>query len=142
LALVDAAAIPAASESMDAVTVAFGIRNVEDTSRACAEILRVLRPGGRLAVLEFAMPTAPIVRSAYRWYFNQVLPAIGRLVSRHNAAYAYLPASVGAFAAPTEFQHILREQGFVAVRADPLTFGIVFLYTAMKQTRRGDGKTL
>ena len=128
----DATSIPVASGSVQAATVAFGIRNVEHIDRACAEILRVLAPGGRLAVLEFAMPTTPLVRSAYQWYFNHVLPGIGRLVSRHDAAYTYLPASVGAFASPDQFATILRQQGFDEVQTSPLTFGIVYLYTAVK----------
>lgn len=134
LALVrgDATRVPAASASVDAVTVAFGIRNVQDTAGACDEIFRVLRPGGRLAVLEFAIPTTPGVRAAYLWYFNQVLPRIGKIVSRHNAAYGYLPASVGAFATPDEFVKILRHSGFTGVSAVPLTFGIVYLYTARR----------
>lgn len=129
----DAARIPVATASVQAVTVAFGIRNVENIELACSEIFRVLAPGGRLAVLEFAMPTTPLIRSAYQWYFNRVLPGIGRLVSRHHAAYAYLPASVGAFATPDQFAKILRQQGFSDVQTRPLTFGIVYLYTAMKQ---------
>lgn len=128
----DAARIPATDRSVDAVTVAFGIRNVQDTAGACREILRVLTPGGRLAVLEFAIPTTPGVRAAYLWYFNQVLPRIGRVVSRHNAAYGYLPASVGAFATPDEFVTILRNSGFTEIKASPLTFGIVYLYTARR----------
>jgi demethylmenaquinone methyltransferase/2-methoxy-6-polyprenyl-1,4-benzoquinol methylase len=128
----DATHIPLATASVDAVTVAFGIRNVENTALACTEIFRVLSPGGRLAVLEFAIPTTPAVRGAYLWYFNRVLPAIGRLVSRHNAAYEYLPASVGAFASPAEFVKILRQQGFTEVHPSPLTLGIVYLYTARR----------
>lgn len=128
----DAANIPAASDSVDAVTVAFGIRNVQNTQQACNEIFRVLNSGGRLAVLEFAIPTTPGVRAAYLWYFNHVLPMIGKIVSRHNAAYGYLPASVGAFASPDEFVKILRQSGFSDIKADPLTFGIVYLYTARK----------
>ena len=134
LALVrgDATRVPAASASVDAVTIAFGIRNVQDTAGACDEILRVLRPGGRLAVLEFAIPTTPGVRAAYLWYFNQVLPRIGKVISRHNAAYGYLPASVGAFATPDEFVKILRHSGFTEINAVPLTLGIVYLYTARR----------
>lgn len=128
----DASRIPLADGSVDAVTIGFGIRNVEDTTAACTEMHRVLKPGGRLAILEFAIPTTPIVRAAYLWYFNQVLPRIGRLVSRHNAAYGYLPASVGAFASPDEFVTILRHAGFDRISASPLTFGIVFLYTAAR----------
>lgn len=129
----DAANIPAASGSMNAVTVAFGIRNVQNTQQACNEIFRVLAPGGRVAVLEFAIPTTPGVRAAYLWYFNQVLPRIGKLISKHNAAYGYLPASVGAFATPDEFVTILRQSGFADIKAVPLTFGIVYLYTAQRQ---------
>jgi demethylmenaquinone methyltransferase/2-methoxy-6-polyprenyl-1,4-benzoquinol methylase len=128
----DATRIPLASGSVDAVTIGFGIRNVEDTSAACDEMRRVLKPGGRLAILEFAIPTLPIARSAYLWYFNHVLPRIGRIVSRHDAAYGYLPASVGAFATPDEFAAILRGAGFSDVRASPLTAGIVYLYTARR----------
>jgi len=128
----DATRIPLADGSVDAVTVAFGIRNVERTQAACDDMHRVLRPGGRLAILEFAVPTMPVVRPAYLWYFNRVLPRVGRLLSRHGAAYGYLPASVGAFASPDEFVTILRQSGFVDIAASPLTFGIVFLYTARR----------
>jgi demethylmenaquinone methyltransferase / 2-methoxy-6-polyprenyl-1,4-benzoquinol methylase len=129
----DASRIPVATASVDAVTVAFGIRNVEHTAVACAEIFRALVPGGRLAILEFAMPTTPLIRGAYQWYFNRVLPGVGRLISRHNAAYDYLPASVGAFATPEQFSGLLRTEGFDDVRATPLTFGIVYLFTAVKR---------
>ena len=128
----DATRIPAAGASVDAVTIAFGIRNVENINAACDEISRVLKRGGRLAVLECAIPTTPGVRAAYLWYFNHVLPRIGRLVSRHDAAYGYLAASVGAFASPGEFVKILRQSGFVDVSAVPVTMGIVFLYTARR----------
>lgn len=128
----DAANIPAASGSVDAVTVAFGIRNVQDTQKGCDEIFRVLNSGGRLAVLEFAIPTLPGVRALYLWYFKHVLPRIGQIISKHNAAYGYLPASVGAFATPDEFVTILRRSGFSEIKGVPLTFGIVYLYTARK----------
>ena len=126
----DATRIPVATGSVDRVTVAFGIRNVENTAAACAEMRRVLAPGGRIAVLEFAIPTLPVVRGAYLWYFNHVLPRFGRLISRHNAAYQYLPESVRAFASPDEFVKLLRHAGFIDISADPLTFGVVYLYTA------------
>jgi len=128
----DATRIPVADRAADVVTIGFGIRNVEGTATAGGEIFRVLKPGGRLAILEFAIPRASGIRAAYLWYFNRVLPRIGRLVSRHNAAYGYLPASVGAFPSPDEFMKILRQSGFANVRAIPLTFGIVCLYTARK----------
>lgn len=128
----DATRIPIADGAVNAVTVGFGIRNVENTAAACGEIYRTLAPGGRLAILEFAIPATPLVRAVYLWYFRHVLPAIGRLVSRHNGAYGYLPASVGAFASPAEFVKLLRQTGFVDVSARPLTFGIVYLYTARR----------
>ncbi len=131
----DAMRIPVADGSVDGVTVGFGIRNVDHTEAACAEMFRVLAPGGRLAILEFGIPTTPGIRGFYLWYFKHVLPRLGRLISHHHAAYSYLPESVGAFASPDEFVKLLRQVGFVDISASPLTFGVVFLYTA----RRGQG---
>ncbi len=128
----DAMRLPARDGSADAVTVAFGIRNVQRPEVACAEMARTLRPGGRLAILEFGVPRIPGLSAFYLWYFTHVLPRIGRAVSGHNAAYSYLPASVGTFPPPREFMGILTAAGFTDVRADPLTFGIVYLYTATK----------
>jgi demethylmenaquinone methyltransferase/2-methoxy-6-polyprenyl-1,4-benzoquinol methylase len=128
----DAMQLPVASSCVDGVTIAFGIRNVAAPEVACAELLRVLRPGGRLAILEFGLPVVPAVRPLYLWYFRHVLPRIGRAVSRHDAAYSYLPASVGAFPWGETFADILRRQGFNNVKARPLSFGIVYLYTGIK----------
>jgi len=126
----DAMHLPVPSRSVDAATIAFGIRNVQRPEVACAEIARALRPGGRLAILEFGLPRIPGIKPLYLWYFTHVLPRIGRAISGHGAAYSYLPASVGTFAPPAEFVETLRQAGFSEVRADPLTFGIVYLYTA------------
>ncbi len=131
----DAAHLPVADRSVDAVTVAFGIRNVEDQPAACAEMARVLRPGGRLAILEFGLPQLPGLRQAYRWYFERVLPRVGGAISNDASAYAYLPASVGAFPAPQEFVTILGQAGFEDVTADLLTGGIVYLYSACAPRR-------
>jgi demethylmenaquinone methyltransferase / 2-methoxy-6-polyprenyl-1,4-benzoquinol methylase len=128
----DATHVPIADGAVDALTIGFGIRNVENTAAACDEMHRVLAPGGRIAILEFAIPATPVVRTLYLWYFTHVLPFIGRLISRHAAAYEYLPASVGAFASPGELVTILRQHGFVDVAAARLTFGIVFLYTGRR----------
>src|SRR6266853_2056007 len=100
-----------------------------DIAAACREMHRVLKPGGALAILEFAIPTQPIVRAAYLSYFRHILPAVGRLVSRHNAAYGYLPESVSAFGSPDQFMEVLRVSRFVDVAAVRMTFGIVCLYT-------------
>ena len=137
LALVrgDATRMPIAGGSIDAVTIAFGIRNVDDVALACGEMRRVLKPGGRLAILEFAVPDMPGLSALYLWYLNHIVPRIGRALSRHNAAYGYLPASIGAFASPVEFVKILRQAGFTDVSPTRLTFGSVILYTA----RRGAG---
>jgi len=128
----DATRTPIATGSMDAVTIGFGIRNVENVAAACDEIRRVLKPAGRIAILEFGVPAAPLLRPTYLWYFNRIVPRIGRLASRHDGAYAYLPASVAAFGSADEFVTILRQRGFVDVAAVPLTFGIVSLYTGRK----------
>ena len=128
----DAMSLPAGDASVDAATIAFGIRNVLRAEDACRELFRVLKPGGRLAILEFGLPVIPAVRPLYLWYFNHVLPRIGRAVSRHDAAYSYLPESVGSFQFGDEFARILRDAGFSQVGASPLAFGIVYLYTGQK----------
>ena len=129
----DALKLPVADRSADAVTIGFGIRNVQNPETGCAEMARVLRQGGRLAILEFGMPRVPGVRALYEWYFSRVLPFIGRRISGHGGAYSYLPASVGSFPPPADFVTVLRQAGFADVRAVPLTFGIVYLYTAVKR---------
>jgi demethylmenaquinone methyltransferase/2-methoxy-6-polyprenyl-1,4-benzoquinol methylase len=128
----DAMRLPARDHSADAATVAFGIRNVQRPEVACAEMARVLRAGGRLAILEFGVPRIPGVSAIYLWYFRHLLPLIGRMISGHTGAYSYLPASVGTFPPPAEFMTLLRQAGFAEVRAIPLTLGIVYLYTAVK----------
>jgi len=128
----DATALPVPDACAEAATVAFGIRNVQRPEVACREIARALRPGGRLAILEFGTPHVPGLRQLYEWYFHRLLPRVGRAVSGHGGAYAYLPASVGAFPPPDAFVTILRQAGFAHVRAVPLTLGIVYLYTGVK----------
>lgn len=128
----DAMSLPVADARADAVTISFGIRNVQRPEVACREMARVLRRGGRLAILEFGVPRIPGVSALYLWYFRRVLPLIGRLISGHTGAYTYLPASVGTFPPPAEFMTILRQAGFSDVQAVPLTLGIVYLYVARK----------
>jgi demethylmenaquinone methyltransferase/2-methoxy-6-polyprenyl-1,4-benzoquinol methylase len=128
----DATQLPLKDATIDAVTIGFGIRNVEQPAVACREIARVLRQGGILVILEFALPETPVVRSFYLWYFRHVLPLIGRAISRHPSAYTYLPASVEAFPSPEAFVQVLRGCGFSAVRAVPLTLGVVYMFVASK----------
>lgn len=128
----DATCIPLRDATVDATTIGFGIRNVEQPAAACREIARVLRPGGTLVILEFSLPRSPALRNFYLWYFRHILPLIGRLISKHPSAYNYLPESVEAFPSPEEFSQQLREAGFGTVRAVPLTFGIVYMFVAVK----------
>jgi demethylmenaquinone methyltransferase/2-methoxy-6-polyprenyl-1,4-benzoquinol methylase len=128
----DAMRIPLHDATVDATTIGFGIRNVEQPAVACREIARVLRPGGRLVILEFSLPRSTALRNFYLWYFRRILPLIGRLVSKHPSAYTYLPASVEAFPSPEEFCQQLRDAGFGTARAVPLTFGIVYMFVAVK----------
>ncbi|HEX7283491.1 MAG TPA: ubiquinone/menaquinone biosynthesis methyltransferase, partial [Vicinamibacterales bacterium] len=129
----DAMTLPVADAAVDAVTIAFGIRNVQRPEIACQELFRVLRNGGRVAILEFGTPHNPAFAPIYRWYSHNILPRIGRIVSRHAGAYTYLPESIGAFAYGGEFCKILRHAGFAYAEARPFMFGAVYLYTARKR---------
>jgi len=131
----DATRIPLADGTCDAVTIGFGIRNVAEPALALAELARVLKPAARLAILEFGQPRIPGIRTLYSWYFRYLLPAVGKLVSHHQSAYSYLPASVGTFPPPAEFVKTIESHGFVNVRAVSLTFGIVYLYIADRSSR-------
>ena len=128
----DATRIPLQDATCDAATIAFGIRKVAEPTAALAELARVLRPGARLAILEFGQPRIPGIRSLYTWYFKHLLPRVGKAVSKHGDAYSYLPASVGTFPAPDEFARLIASQGFHEVRPVPLTLGIVYLYVARR----------
>ena len=128
----DAARLPVRDSAADAATVAFGIRNVEHPELACAEMARAIRPGGRLAILEFGVPRLPGISTLYLWYFKYLLPAIGRVVSGNRMAYSYLPASVRSFPPPAQFLAMLERAGFMDVQAIPLTFGIVYLYVGTR----------
>lgn len=136
LAQGDAMSLPVASGSVDAVTVAFGIRNVQRPEVTFAEVFRTLRSGGRFAILEFGTPRLPGVRQAYLAYFRYVLPRIGGVISGHASAYTYLPASVGAFPEPARVVDMLENVGFRSVEAVPLTLGVVYLYSAQKPPTR------
>jgi demethylmenaquinone methyltransferase/2-methoxy-6-polyprenyl-1,4-benzoquinol methylase len=118
--------------TFDAVTVGFGVRNFEDLERGLAEIRRVLRPGAMLVVLEFSRPRKFPMRQLYNFYFKNILPGLGRLISSDDSAYTYLPESVEAFPDGTDFEKILKKVGFKETACKPLTFGISSIYTARK----------
>ena len=128
----DARQIPLRDASVDVVTIGFGIRNVADVPAALQDLHRVIAPGGRLVVLEFAMPERRWLRSVYLLYFRRVLPLVGRLVSRHPDAYRYLPESVAAFEAPGELRRLMEVAGFQRVDIESLSGGIVRLYVAAR----------
>ncbi len=131
----DAMRIPLRDQTVDATTIGFGIRNVEQPVVACREIARVLRPDGTLVILEFSLPRSTALRNFYLWYFRNVLPLVGRLISKHPSAYQYLPDSVEAFPSPEAFAQQLRDAGFGTVRAVSLTFGVVYMFVARKDLR-------
>lgn len=128
----DALAVPIASGSITGVTAAFGLRNVADLDSALAETVRVLEPGGRAALLEFALPRNPLLKGPYLFYFRRILPLVGRLVSPQGSAYTYLPASVESFPQRQEFVTRMLDAGFDTAAWKDLTGGIVCLYTGAK----------
>jgi demethylmenaquinone methyltransferase/2-methoxy-6-polyprenyl-1,4-benzoquinol methylase len=133
LAAGDAERLPLAGATFDAAAVAFGMRNVGDMAAAFREVLRVLKPGGRFAVLEFSMPSGLLGR-VYRLYFTRVLPRIGGWISGDGRAYAYLPASVASFPPPVEMAALLGKAGFARVSSRSLTGGIAHLYAGEKDS--------
>jgi demethylmenaquinone methyltransferase/2-methoxy-6-polyprenyl-1,4-benzoquinol methylase len=134
----DALALPFPDDHFEVVAVAFGLRNVSDTDRGLAEMIRVTRPGGRLAVLEFSKPRHPLLGRAYRAYFRSVLPTVGQMLSRSGeSAYHYLPASILAFPDGEALAAKLRDHGLTDVLLFPFTFGIATLYVGQKPDAAG-----
>lgn len=116
----------------DAVIVSFGVRNFENLKKGLTDMLRVLKPGGKVVILEFSKPSVFPFKQLYNFYFRYILPLIGKLVSSDNAAYTYLPESVNAFPYGQQFLDILEESGFQQTSCKPLTFGISSIYTGVK----------
>ncbi|HTO16911.1 MAG TPA: bifunctional demethylmenaquinone methyltransferase/2-methoxy-6-polyprenyl-1,4-benzoquinol methylase UbiE [Edaphocola sp.] len=129
----DSEQLPFEASFFDAVTCAYGVRNFANLEKGLSEMSRVLRPGGRLAILEFSKPKNFLVKPLFKFYFKFILPTIGKLISKDNGAYTYLPESVEAFPEGKEFVKILNRNGFSLAKANPLSFGITTLYTAEKK---------
>ncbi len=131
--LADTLALPFRDNQFALTTVAFGLRNTQNPHLALKEMGRVTLPGGRLAILEFSMPTWPVLGAVYRWYFQKVLPRVGQAFSKSPAAaYGYLPQSVKKFPQGEDLCSWIREAGWESVSYRPFTMGIATLYTANK----------
>jgi len=129
----DGEVIPAPTGAFWGCTVAFGVRNLSRTLQGLREMHRVLRPGGKLLILEFSRPTNPIIKPIYTFYLNRVLPAIAGRISGDKEAYQYLASSIAAFYEPAELLAMMREAGFATASRLPLTFGIVSIYIGIKE---------
>ena len=128
----DSEALPYADAAFDCVTIAFGIRNFEHRETALREILRVLKPGGKLVILELSVPSNPVIRWFYKLYFTGLLPIIGGKISGDKAAYRYLPASVLNFPGRDEWMATMRACGYAGVRHKAFTLGICRMYIGLK----------
>ncbi|MBQ8365897.1 MAG: bifunctional demethylmenaquinone methyltransferase/2-methoxy-6-polyprenyl-1,4-benzoquinol methylase UbiE [Bacteroidaceae bacterium] len=128
----DCEALTYADNTFHRVSVGFGVRNFEHLELGLREMCRVLKPGGKLVILELSVPTNPFIRWCYKLYFLNILPAIGGMVSGNRGAYEYLPASVLHFPAPDKFIAMMREAGFAQVKHKAFTFGICRMYVGIK----------
>ena len=128
----DAQRLPFQDRIFDGLSICYGIRNVEDRARAYAEFLRVLKPGGRLVILEFSRPPSALVRGLYDWYSLRILPRIGAWISGNRSAYSYLPESIRGFPDQARLAAELEKAGFEKVRWSNLTGGIVALHSGIR----------
>lgn len=132
LVVADGTQLPFDAATFDAVTVAFGLRNMADYPLAVSEMARVLRPGGHLLILDFALPTSPLLRGPYRFYLHHVLPGFARWITGDRDAYQYLGGSIEQFPSGTAMESLIRTHGFTTAVTRPLTGGIVAMYTAQR----------
>ncbi|CAN0311239.1 unnamed protein product [Chrysoparadoxa australica] len=128
----DGCNLPEEDNSWDVTTVSFGIRNFPDCFKGLTEMHRVLRPGGQIMVMEFSLPTNPIIKAFYLFYFRTILPFIGNLFSGHGDAYSYLNKTVEDFPYGKAFTDLMEKANFQNIRAIPLKFGIATLYIGYK----------
>jgi demethylmenaquinone methyltransferase / 2-methoxy-6-polyprenyl-1,4-benzoquinol methylase len=129
----DSENLPFPDNHFNAAMAAFGVRNFENLEKGLSEIFRVLKPGGKLVVLEFSKPQRFPVKHLYNFYFFNILPFIGKFVSKNNKAYNYLPESVAAFPTGEGFLKVMEKAGFSGTTSEPLTFGISSIYTGLKK---------
>ena len=130
--LADAMKLPFDDASFDCVTIGFGLRNLENCSAALTEMRRVLNAKGHLLVLEFSLPTTPILRAAYRFYLHRCLPLLGSFLTQKKSAYDYLGASIEHFPHGNAMCELMRGTGYISASFEPMTGGIVTIYTATK----------
>jgi len=128
----DSENLPLESDSFDAVTVAFGVRNFENLEKGISEMWRVLKPNAPLVVLEFSRPTRFPIKQLFGFYFKRVMPTIGRIMSKDHRAYTYLPESVDQFPSGQQFLNILQTAGFNELKCVPLSGGIASIYIGIK----------
>ncbi len=129
----DAMRLPLSDASVDVVSIAFGIRNVADPSAAMREFARILRPGGRLCILEFSLPANPVMRGLYNFYFRHIMPRTATLISRdRSGAYKYLPESVNTFLGRPQMVAMMQAAGFRDVQQNPMTFGVAVAYIGQR----------
>jgi len=128
----DSENLPFEDNRFDAITVSFGVRNFENLTKGLSEILRVLKPQGKLVILEFSKPESFIMKHLYGFYSSVILPFLGKLISKDRSAYTYLPESVAAFPYGKAFNQILKNVGFNAIENQPVSFGIATIYSASK----------
>lgn len=130
----DAMSLPLPDSCCDVVSIAFGIRNVAEPAKAMAEFYRVLRPGGRLIVLEFSLPKNPMLLAGYNIYFKHIMPRTATLIAGDKSgAYKYLPKSVNTFIDRQGMQGMMRDAGFDNLKLKPMTFGIAVCYRGVKR---------
>ena len=128
----DSEFLPFEDNLFDAVIVSFGVRNFENLEKGLSDMLRVLKPGGKVVILEFSKPKSFPFKQIYQFYFQWILPKIGKLISKNHAAYTYLPDSVEAFPDGDDFLNILKKIGFQKNQCTPLTLGISSIYSGSK----------
>lgn len=128
----DAQEIPLSSESIDCVTVAYGIRNIKDSKMCFKEVLRVLRPGGKFAILELTQPRNPILKLGHKIYLETILPIVGKVIATNKEAYRYLCNSIQTFTPPNQLEAVLKDVGFENTAQKSLTGGIATLISGSK----------